>query len=213
MAFPKRPGASASRPGWSAELEAKPAYAEIRVIGVDDSQREIVRVDRRGPNGTIQIVPEGRLGPKGDRTYFKQTIKLRPGDIYVSPIMLDQIGPTIIMPPVPTLRVATPIFTPDGKPFGIFIINVDMRPAFDRVRSSARAGENVYLVDASGDYLIHPDRALEFGSMLGRPTGWQRDFPVLATSLGATESVARVVPDQRRTAGRHSARPRHPGRQ
>jgi PAS domain S-box-containing protein len=179
-----------------AELEAKPAYAEIRVIGIDDSQREIVRVDRRGPNDTIQIVPEERLGPKGDRTYFKQTIKLRPGDMYVSPIMLDQIGPTIIMPPVPTLRVATPIFTPDGKPFGIFIINVDMRPAFDRVRSSARAGENVYLVDASGDYLIHPDRALEFGSMLGRPTGWQRDFPVLATSLGATEGVARVLPNQ-----------------
>jgi hypothetical protein len=31
-----------------AELEAKPAYAEMRVIGADGDQREIVRVDRRG---------------------------------------------------------------------------------------------------------------------------------------------------------------------
>src|SRR5215831_1052540 len=33
---------------FTAELEAKPAYAMIRLIGVDDNQREIVRVDRSG---------------------------------------------------------------------------------------------------------------------------------------------------------------------
>jgi PAS domain S-box-containing protein len=176
-----------------AELEAKPAYADIRVIGVGDSQREIVRVDRRGPNGAIEIVPDEQLAPKGDRAYFKQTIKLRPGDIYVSPISLDRPSPTVIMP---TLRVATPISTPDGKPFGIFIINVDMRPAFDRVRASVRAGENVYLIDQSGDYLVHPDRSREFGSLLGKPASWQRDFPMIASSLGSTEAVARILPDE-----------------
>src|SRR5271156_2437206 len=40
----------------AAELEAKPAYAEIRVIGVEDGQREIVRVDRLGPDGAIRTV-------------------------------------------------------------------------------------------------------------------------------------------------------------
>jgi PAS domain S-box-containing protein len=179
-----------------AELEAKPAYSKIRVIGVDDNQREILRVDRRGPNNAIEIVPDERLASKGDRTYFKQTIELRPGDIYVSPLTLDRRDETTIIPPVPTLRAATPVFTSGGKLFGIFIIDVDMRPAFDRIRSSARVGENVYLVNESGDYLVHPDRAREFGSMLGKPTSWQRDFPVLATSLGATEGVARIVTDQ-----------------
>src|SRR5580704_13887658 len=42
----------------SAELQAKPAYAEFRIIGLDDGQREIVRADRRGPNGAIRIVPD-----------------------------------------------------------------------------------------------------------------------------------------------------------
>ena len=32
--------------------------------------------------------------------------------------------------------------------------------------------------------------------MLGKPTDWRRDFPAIATSLGATEGVARIVPDQ-----------------
>ena len=82
------------------------------------------------------------------------------------------------MPPVPTLRVATPVFTPGGQPFGIFIINVDMRPAFDRVRASARAGENVYLIDEAGDYLIHPDRAREFGSHAGQADRLATRLPV-----------------------------------
>jgi hypothetical protein len=124
----------------SDELVAKPAYAEIRVIGLDDGGREIARVDRSGPNGAIRIVPDAELAPKADRTYFKETIKLRPGEIYVSTLNLDRSNRTILRPYRPTLRVATPIFMPDGKPFGIFILNVDMRPAFDRVRASARPG-------------------------------------------------------------------------
>ena len=50
-------------------------------------------------------------------------------------------------------------------------------PRFDRVRSSVRPGENVYVVDRQGDYLVHPDRAREFGSQLGKPTDWRSDFP------------------------------------
>ena len=30
----------------AAELEAKPSYAELRIIGLDDGQRELVRADR-----------------------------------------------------------------------------------------------------------------------------------------------------------------------
>ena len=35
---------------FAAELEAKPAYAMMRIIGLDDDGRELVRVDRAGPN-------------------------------------------------------------------------------------------------------------------------------------------------------------------
>ena len=51
---------------------------------------------------------------------------------------------------MPTIRIATPLPGSDGKPFGILIINVDMRPALDRVRSSPRLGREVYVVNATG---------------------------------------------------------------
>jgi PAS domain S-box-containing protein len=179
-----------------ADLGAKPAYSQFRFIGIDDGQREVFRVDRSGPNGAVRVVPEAELRRKGDRRYFTATIKLAADEIYVSPIDLNEENDVIETPHVPTLRVAAPVFAPDGKPAGIVIINVDMRPAFDRVRSSAREGEKVYVVSGRGDYLVHPDPAREFGSQLGTPANWQSDFPYLASSAGAAQGVAQMVPDQ-----------------
>jgi PAS domain S-box-containing protein len=180
----------------AAELDAKPAYSQFRILGYENDGREIVRVDRSGPNGAVRIVPEAELQQKGNRAYFKDTIKLGAGEIYVSVLDLNQENGIIETPHVPTLRVATPVFAPNGKPFGIIIINVDMRRAFDRVRSSVRQGGKIYVVNKRGDYLVHPDSTLEFGSELGAPTDWRADFPYLAASLGTLQGVADIVPDQ-----------------
>jgi PAS domain S-box-containing protein len=186
----------------AAELDAKPAYSQFRILGIENDGREIVRVDRSGPDGAVRIVPEAELQRKGGRAYFKDTIRLGAGEIYVSVLDLNQENDIIETPHVPTLRVATPVFAADGKPFGIIIINVDMRQVFDRVRSSVRRGGKIYLVNKRGDYLVHPAPTREFGSELGAPTDWRADFPYLAASLGTSQGVANVVPDQ---AGQPSA--------
>ncbi len=182
--------------GFSGVLEAKPAYSALCIVGVDDDQREILRVERVGPKGAVRSVAEAELQKTADRTYFKETIQLLPGQIHVSPLDLARDNGVIETPHNPTLRVATPIFAPDGKPFGILIVKVDMRPALDRIRSSMRSVENIYVVDGKGDYLVHPDRTREFGSQLGKPNDWRDDFPNLATSLGATRSIAQALPER-----------------
>ena len=68
---------------FAAELEAKPAYAMLRIIGLDDDGRELVRVDRAGPNDTVRIVPEEGLLTRNSRSYFPETVRLGPGQIYV----------------------------------------------------------------------------------------------------------------------------------
>ena len=59
-----------------ADLEAKPSFAQFRLIGIEDGGREVLRVDRSGPNGAIRIVPDFELQRKADRPYFKETMKL-----------------------------------------------------------------------------------------------------------------------------------------
>ena len=178
-----------------AELQAKPEYAQFRIVGVDDDGRELIRVDRSGPNGAVRLVPNAELQSKGERPYFKEAIGLPVGEIFVSALDLNHEHGAVETPYLPTLRIATPLQRPDGKPFGIAIVNVDMRPALDRIRAAVRQGGAIYVVGKRGDYLVHPDRAREFGSDLGRPTDWRKDFPDLAPLLGSTESTARTILD------------------
>src|SRR6266850_2220668 len=69
--------------------------------------REIVRVDRSGPNGAVRIVPEAELQRKADQAYFKDTIKLRAGEIHVSALDLNEENGGVETSRMPTLRVAT----------------------------------------------------------------------------------------------------------
>jgi PAS domain S-box-containing protein len=196
------PSASAIETEWRrrlalrfvAELTAKPDYAQFRVIGVDDGGRELVRVDRSGPDGAIRVVPDDELQRKGDRNYFKEAIALSARDVYVSPIDLNQEHDAIDTPRVPTLRTAAPVYFPDGKPFGIVIINVDLRRAFARV-SSSTGGVQHYIVNEAGDYLVHPDPNSEFGFEFGKRHRIQEDFPEFAKISDDKDTAPRVMDD------------------
>ncbi len=179
----------------AAQMALKPAHS-LRFIGVEDGHREIFRVDRSGPDGAVRIVPESELRRVGDAPYFRDTISLPADGTYVSHVALNAENGAVETPHVPTLLIAKPVMAPGGKPYGIVLINADMRPALDRVRSSMRPDENAYVVDGRGEYLVHPDRTREFGSQLGKPGDWRSDFPNLASSLGASRSFAQAVPER-----------------
>ncbi|MCA1430996.1 MULTISPECIES: PAS domain S-box protein [unclassified Bradyrhizobium] len=185
----------------AAEIDAKPIYGQFRIIGVDDDQRELVHVDRSGPNGAARIAPDSELERKSGRAYFQETIRLGPGEIYVSPIELATRQGGTTAPHAPTLRVAMPLFTADDKPFGIIVANIDMRPALERVRAATTSGGEIYVVNARGDYLVHPDRTREFGSSRGHPTDWRKDLPFLSELAGTSDVATRVTTDE---AGRTS---------
>jgi len=176
-----------------AELGSKPAYDQFRIIGRDGL--EIVRVDRSVPDRAPRIVPGAELQSKADRDFFKRAIAASPGEVYVSPIDLNQDRGVIATPHVPTLRVASPIAAPDGKPFGIVIINLDMRPIFDRLRMLARGGERFFVVNERGDYLLHPEPDKAFGFEFGRPVRWQDDHPDLARAAASKRETLQIVRD------------------
>lgn len=96
----------------AAEIEAKPSYGQFRIIGLDDDQRELVRVDRSGPNGAVRVAPDSELERKSERTYFQETIRLAPGEIYVSPIELatrqGEPRPCTLRPCGPRRRCSRP---------------------------------------------------------------------------------------------------------
>lgn len=176
-----------------AMLEEHPKYVQFRLIGKADGGREIVRVDRSGPNGTLRVVKGDQLQSKGKRPYFEKAIKLPPRGVYVSPIQLNQEWGKIQKPYLPVLRVATAVYRADGKPFGIVIANLDMRPAFRQLMANSRPGHALYLVNSKGDYLLNPDPRLDFGFELGKTARIQNDFPSLAGTLDAAAVLTEQV--------------------
>lgn len=168
-------------------LNARPEYYKLRLIGLADGGRELVRVDRQGVDGRVRIVPDEELQRKGERPFFTATVDLPPGDVHVTAVELNQDGGDIETPYVPVLRAAAPVHTANGEFFGSLISNLDMRPVFALLRSSVVEDGQVYVVNERGDYLVHPDTGLEFGFEFGRPVRIQSRWAELSEVLAARE--------------------------
>jgi len=160
---------------FNAYLGANPEVYQLRLIGIADGGREIVRVERRS-DGSIAAVEGDALQRKGDRDYFLNAIKLAPGAVHVSDITLNQEHGRIEVPQRPTTRVATPVPGPGGEVFGIVVINVDKTERFERWRTAIPQGSELYVVNQDGDFIIHPDARQAFGFDLGNRHRWQDEF-------------------------------------
>jgi len=97
----------------------KRIYAQIRFI--DNNGQEKVRVDFVN-NKTIRI-PEEQLQNKASRYYFKESIHLERGDVFVSPLDLNMELGKIEIPYKPVIRFSTPVFDRHGQKRGILILN------------------------------------------------------------------------------------------
>jgi PAS domain S-box-containing protein len=167
-----------------AALAAKPEYSQLRVIGIANGGRELLRVDRRGPGGAPRTVPEAELVQTGERDYFKHTIGQSKSDVFVSPVELQkEVGTE--GPAVPLLHVGVPLLTPSGRPWGISVVDFDMGPRFDRIRAEVGRENQVFVTNATGDYLLHPDRSREFAFETGAPVRIQNDFPGFDEAIAA----------------------------
>lgn len=163
---------------------ANPQLTEIRFVGIADNGRELVHVDRT-PHGPVALPPE-KLQAIGNRDYFRATLSRHAGEIYISDLNLGREFGAVLVPHVPTLRAATPVFDGDGKLFGMIVVNMDAARMLDRLHGSLITKYQLYVTNSADDYLLAPNPALTFGFDLGKRHRWQDDF-VLAPPQSAAE--------------------------
>ncbi len=151
-----------------------PEYYQIRYIAEDG--REFVRVNAR--HGVVEIVPSAGLQLKFHRYYFQETMRLREGQIYVSPVDLNREYGRLEFPYTPVIRYATPLFFANGHRAGILILNL-YAAEFLRFVYEAAPRQEMRLVDQDGYYMVHPDPEKTWGHPWDRATGYrlQLDYP------------------------------------
>ncbi len=166
-------------------LQQRPDYLQVRYIGTGGEGMELVRVERKGDS--VFVVPDARLQAKGRRGYFQETIRLGPHQQYLSRVELNREHGTVVFPLQPVIRAAAPIYSEEGKVFGIVVINADFE-ALTRPFRTPPPDVSFIIADESGDYLMHPDRDRQFTGALGGSLGLKEDFPGLVVDDATLES-------------------------
>ncbi|ATX81092.1 PAS domain S-box-containing protein/diguanylate cyclase (GGDEF) domain-containing protein [Mariprofundus ferrinatatus] len=162
---------------FKAFLTANPGYYQLRYIGVADHGRELVRVERQQEG--LVVAADAQLQAKGDRDYFRESLKLSEGSVYISNITLNREHGQVQQPHVQTVRASAPVFAGDGKLFGMVVANLDIGPGLAEIMKPVRPGVQGYLANQDGDFLFHPDPGKAFGFDLGQRYRWQQEMPGL----------------------------------
>ncbi|MGD9853278.1 MAG: ATP-binding protein [Nitrospirales bacterium] len=166
-------------------LKTKPYYDQIRLIGIANQGKEIIRVERN-PNG-IFIVKESDLQQKGTNDYFIKTLQNPPGQAYFSKINLNREHGSIEQPYRPMLRAALPIYQSNDQLFGIVIINMNFKNFIDELFRTRSERYTYFLTNPDGDFLVHPESSHTFGFDLGKSFLAQEEYPVLSPLYGASD--------------------------
>ena len=141
-------------------LKSKPEYAQIRLIGVKDNGKELIRVERL-VDECILVEPT-KLQQKGNRPYYKEAIQLPKDSFFFSQIDLNREYGKVSIPLIPTLRIASPVFHNDVV-FGIVIINVSLESVFQELQHLVGENFNLKLLNNQGYFLLHPEKENTFG--------------------------------------------------
>lgn len=166
---------------WKVFSDSKMKYDQLRYL--DDQGNELLRINYN--KGQPEIVPEDLLQNKKDRYYFTETIKLGPGEIYMSKFDLNIEGNSIEKPEKPMIRFGIPVFDKNNFKTGVFVANYlgenIKQKLFDLTDGTVGS---IQLINKDSYWLIGPDKAKEWGFMYpGRenytfknifPSEWER---------------------------------------
>ncbi len=176
---------------YAAFIRQKRNYDQLRFI--DPHGRERIRVVN--VDDGVRISPEAELRDMEDRYYLPELRKLREGEIYVSPMDLDTARE---QPTKPVIRMGMLVTDRQGRPRGWVVISYRARILLEMIRNTAGAGNDIWLLNDAGYWLMGPDPADEWAFMypdrldhrfsLRQPEAW-REMQRHEVGVHQTEGV------------------------
>ena len=146
---------------WSALANNKKKYDQFRYIDIEGNER--IRINFK--NGKALASKDVDLQNKSERDYFKDTINLNRGDIYVSKFDLNVENGALELPIKPMLRVALPVFDKNHEKRGIIIANYLASFILEDIKNANRKDKYVHLVNKDAYWLAAPDSENEWAFM------------------------------------------------
>ncbi len=137
-------------------------YDQIRYIAADGN--EIIRINLNDgqPNAVTKDEPQN----KGDRYYFRDTMRLKEDEVFFSPMDLNIENGQIETPLKPTIRIGAPVYDNEGVIKGIVIVNYLSKSLLDSFGSTIASGiDHVLMLNRDGYFLKGLSQEDEWGFM------------------------------------------------
>lgn len=169
-------------------------YDQIRVLDVHGM--EIIRLNYE--NDAPLIVSTEDYQFKGNRPFFKESIKLNSGDVYLSEFDLNQENEQIQYPIKPVLRVATPITLGGNAKKGVLVFNLLGETFLESLRYVGQEqGWETYMLNDSGNYLIGPDPKKEWSFQMNTAPSYlfADEFPKINAVMRSADKATVSTPD------------------
>jgi two-component system, sensor histidine kinase and response regulator len=147
--------------------QAKGYFDQVRFLDLEGW--EVVRVDFN--KGHPHIVTKAKLQNKSSRYYFKDSLPLAKGEIFISPFDLNVEMGEVERPLKPMIRFVTPVFDLQGNKRGVVILNFFGAHLLEMLQKSAKDFLGpLLLLNSNGYWLQAPDHELEWGFMFAERT-------------------------------------------
>nr|WP_296340065.1 diguanylate cyclase [uncultured Acidovorax sp.] len=161
---------------FKANLQAHPAYLQIRYISAGDYGLELVRIDRQGDK--LVRVPDDQLQEKSHFPFVFEALSLPDGEVYVSEFGINHED-AAQEAAVPVFNMASPVVQA-GQLRGVVVVRVAAAPFLHNFNAALPTPYGFYLSNRWGDFLVHPDAAQTFGFDRGQRILIQESFPQVA---------------------------------
>lgn len=147
---------------WTIFSNNRKIYDQIRFI--DEEGNEVIRINYSVSGA--DSVEAWELQNKNDRYYFKNSLGLQNGQVYISPLDLNIETGKVELPYKPMIRIGTPVFDQYGEKKGVVILNYlakDLLSHFREIGENSR-GETV-LLNSDGYWLSSDNPENEWNFM------------------------------------------------
>ena len=142
-------------------VKNKGHFDQVRFL--DAQGMEVIRINYNSGRPTPTVA--NSLQSKAQRYYFKNTLRLSQGEIFVSPLDLNVENGKVEIPFKPMIRFGTPVFDLKRQKRGAIILNFYGDIVLDQIRSFIpNLPGSLMLINEQGFYLFGPknDRLWSF---------------------------------------------------
>lgn len=136
---------------FSSLMSVRPHYFQIRLIGVSDQGREIVRVNRLAFGN--ETVPVNRLQQKATETYFQKTVQTKGTEVLFSDVTYNRELGSTDAALVPTIRTMMPVYDEYGQLFGMLVINSNYSDMLISTFRNISPRNEAIVFNSAGDYI------------------------------------------------------------